>query len=144
MTRADGADEADEADVLAADRRRFRAHSATFIAGVFGWVVVGGLTGIGMLAYWAAPWLFIFASLSLVVSGVLAIRLGRTMFSRPIDPELGGLDPYASDGDAFVSEGLWTGNLWPSFSEAGAPVAVLVVGVVFLALSSWWAIASLG
>ena len=133
----------DEAEELRVDRRRFRLHAATFGGGVLGGPLILVLMGGRMLPELVGLVVLVLAAISLVVSGVFAVRLGRTCFTPQADPELGGLDPYEQDSDALVTGGLWTLDLAPNLTRSTAPYAVLAVGVLFLGATSWWLIAAL-
>ncbi|MEM6995819.1 MAG: hypothetical protein AAF721_35240 [Myxococcota bacterium] len=121
---------------LGRDRRLYHLHAATFLVGVGGLVLTVVLAG--AFEDWVGAALFAGFGLVLVVSGIAAIKVGRTLLSKRVDEDLPGLDPYDDDGDALMSPGLWSLDLWPSSSNATAPWAVLMVGLVFAALGSYW------
>jgi hypothetical protein len=124
-------------DDLKRDRHRYHAHAATFFLGLAGWLLVA--TFETMISPPVVPWLLVASSLLLTASGVLAISVGRTLMSGPAH-DLGPADPYEDPGDALVTPGIWTLDFWPSWTRAVAPYAFLGAGLVFLALSGWWAL----
>jgi hypothetical protein len=124
---------------LKRDRRRFHAHTATFLLGLGGWLFLAAFERLFVAA--AVPWLLVGFSALVVTSGVLAILVKRTFMSGPLEVE--GSGPYAELGDALTTPGLHTLNLTPGYARATAPYAVLGVGLVMLALSGYWAFAGL-
>lgn len=130
----------DEAERFARDRALFRAHSATFLVGLAGWLIIVGLTGTGLLVPVAGGVLLVLASVTLVVSGILALKLGRTLSSNRFGDNDGLLesDPYVSDGDALIMT-----QLLPGMRNASSPSSALIIGIIALALSSWWLVAAL-
>jgi hypothetical protein len=130
-----------EPDDLRRDRHRYHAHTATFLIGFAGWILVAIFET--MILPPAIPWLLVAFSLLLTASGVLAISVGRTFMSGPASDDLGPADPYESPGDALDTPGIWTLDFWPSWTRAKAPYGFLGAGLVFLALSGWWALAGM-
>jgi protein-S-isoprenylcysteine O-methyltransferase Ste14 len=126
----------DEAEQLARDRKRYHLHAITFVIGLLGW------SGIGVLSAIIEPgpltWLMVAFSAVLVASGVFAIAVKRTVLSKRAN-DSDDDDP----GDALVTPGIWSGDLWPSFSNAVAPYAVLLVGLALLGFSLIWALRAL-
>jgi hypothetical protein len=125
----------DEAEQLALDRRRYHLHAITFVVGVSGWAGIGLLSAI--IETGPLTWVMVAFSVVLVASGVFAIAVKRTILSKRVD------DTHDDDpGDALATPGIWSGDLWPFFSNAVAPYALLLVGVALLGLSMTWALSS--
>ena len=120
----------DEAKKLARDRRLYHLHAATFILGFLGMVGTEAVPQIFVpgVAHWlAAGFAAIFTT-----SGVLAIIVQRTLFSKRAE-DTRGWDFEGHPGDAIETPGLWTTDYAP-FTNATAPYAVLLVGLVCFAL----------
>ena len=127
----------DEADAFAQDRRRYHLHAITFFVGLGGLSGSTALTAVidARVAMWFAA---VFAAV-LAVSGALAITVKRTVFSKRAQ-DTDGLDVDGDPGDAITTPGLWSGDVWPWFTNATAPWAVLVAGVGFFGFFVWWAL----
>lgn len=128
-----------EAAALQRDRRRFHAHTATALLGIAGWLMVAAFHRIIVPA--VIPWLLVASSLLLTASGVLAIMVQRTFISGPVEVTDDG--PYADQGDALATPGLHTLDLAPAYTRAVAPYGLFLVGLSFLGLSIYWAVAGL-
>jgi hypothetical protein len=121
----------DEARALARDRRLYHLHAATLLVGVFGMIASVGLTEI--IIPRVALWLAAGFAAVLIVSGVLAIIVKRTLFSKDAE-DTHGFDFEGHPGDALETPGIWTTNLNPYFTNAVAPYTVLLVGLIFFVL----------
>jgi hypothetical protein len=105
----------------------------TFFISIAGWILVAAFAS--MIAAPVVPWLLVAFSLVLTASGVLAISVGRTFMSRSATGDLGLADPHEPPGDA-----LELPAVFPGWTRATTPYAILGVGLVLLALSGWWAL----
>jgi hypothetical protein len=126
-----------EHEAFAKDRRRYHAHAITCIVGLV------GLSSSPVLANIVddrvALWLGIAFAATLAASGALAISVGRTIFSKRAE-ETKGLEHEGDPGDAIESPGLWSFDLWPWFSNAVAPYALLSTGAVFVVVLLFFAL----
>jgi hypothetical protein len=120
----------DEAEIFARDRSRYRLHAATFLIGVGGWAAT--VASAGFLVPAARGWLLVGFAAVLTFSGVLAIVVKRTLFSKHVSES-----HTDSDGDALMTASVHT-DLSPFVTNAVAPYAVLAVGVILLVFSATW------
>jgi hypothetical protein len=127
----------DEAQRLARDRRLYHLHAATLLVGFFGLLASLALTEI--IYPRVALWLAIGFAAVLIVSGVLAIMVKRTMFSKDAE-DTHGFDFEGHPGDALETPGIWTGNLNAYYTNAVAPYTVLLVGLGFFGFLLFWAL----
>lgn len=118
----------DEAEAFARDRRRYRLHGATFLVGIGGWVVT--MAASSFLLPVARVGASIVFAVVFTISGVLAISVKRTIFSKLVSES-----DTDSDGDALVTPGIHTGDLSPFVANAIAPYAVLASGLGMLVMS---------
>lgn len=126
------------------DRLLYRAHVATFLIGVLGVVIVCLVTVTGSIALTLSSALIVVASLLVAVSGVLAMIVKRTLFTPKADAALGALDSYESDGDSLMANGAWQLDLWGNYTRATTPLAILLVGLVFMGLGIAWFVSANG
>jgi hypothetical protein len=126
----------DEAEQLTRDRRLYHLHAATFIVGLFGLIGAAALSA--MTVPRVAIWIAVGFAAILSISGVLAIIVKRTLFSKRAE-DTQGFDFEGYPGDAIETPGLWSGDYAP-YANAVAPYTVLLVGLVFLALLLTWAL----
>jgi hypothetical protein len=126
-----------EVDAFARDRRRYKLHAATALIGMIGWLGTAALSN--MIVPAARAWVLVGFAVLLVVSGALAISVGRTLISKSAH-ETHGLDLEGDPGDAMSTPGLASLNLLPGATNAMAPYGLLIIGLVFLALSLMWAL----
>lgn len=130
-----------DAQVLERDRKLFRLHSATFVGGIVGLVC----TILFAMAFkpWVFPWLLVGSSSALLLSGIVAVKIKRTLLTKRAEFDDPGLDAYGEDGDGLNMAGLITGDAWPWFTNTNATWGVLIVGAVFTAGSLYVLYASL-
>jgi hypothetical protein len=126
-----------EPDELARDRRLYHLHAATLIVGFFG--LIGTMILDGVFVPRVTIWVAMGFSVLIAVSGVLAIIVKRTLFSKQAD-DTDGLDFEGHPGDAIETPGIWSGNLSPKYTNTFAPVGVLFLGLAFFGFFLWWAL----
>lgn len=118
----------DEAEAFARDRRRYRLHAATFLIGIVGLTATAASSG--FLMPMARVALLVGFSTVLTISGVLAVLVKRTMFSK-----LPSESHTDSDGDALFPEGFESSDLSRRANDILAPYAVLATGIGALVAS---------
>jgi hypothetical protein len=118
-----------EAKQLSKDRRRYHLHAATFLIAVLG--LLGTLVLAKAVEPRVASWIGAGFAALLAISGVFAIAVERTLFSKRAE-DTEGFDLEGYPGDAIETPGLWSTDYAP-FANLFAPYLVLAVGLLFCA-----------